>query len=317
MAKAPAPDSAEDLQPELDSLADELYALRPDDFAAARDERVRAARVDGKAALAREVARLRKPTISAWLINLVWRDQRDVMQQLFELADEMAQAQASAAGPVLRELTTQRRQIETALLRRAAALAREAGVDVSDSVVREAQETLSAALAQPEVADEVRTGRLVKPAAYSGFGTLPASRPSTTPKRETPAATPAQEAREPIDLQAAQRVRAEREKAERRAAAERRVAEARAAAETASGILAERARAADAARQRLEDFRQRVEALQEQLKRAEAEAATAEDAATAAAARRKQAESAHMDAQQSLNEAERALKEIENDGGGR
>src|SRR5581483_4276571 len=84
---------------------------------------------------------------------------------------------------------TQRRQLENAMIRQAKALAQQAGVDVGAATEREAQETLSAALAEPEVADEVRTGRLVKPIAYAGFGTLPApgaARPA--PKRVEPAA---------------------------------------------------------------------------------------------------------------------------------
>ena len=59
----------------LDEIADELYALRPDAFAEARDEEVRKARADGRQPVARELAKLRRPTLSAWLINLLWRDQ--------------------------------------------------------------------------------------------------------------------------------------------------------------------------------------------------------------------------------------------------
>src|SRR5437762_4029417 len=84
----------EDVDSDLEPLADELYGLRPEAFSAARDEAIRAARRQGKAALARELARLRKPTQSAWLVNLLWRDQREVMQQLFELANELSRAQA-------------------------------------------------------------------------------------------------------------------------------------------------------------------------------------------------------------------------------
>src|SRR6266516_999064 len=240
----------QEVDSELEPLADELYGLRPEAFSAARDEAVRAARGQGKAALARELARLRKPTQSAWLVNVLWRDQREVMQQLFELANELSRAQAEAAGPTLRALTAQRRELETALTRQAVALAEKAGVKVSDSVMREAQDTLGAALARPEVADEVRAGRLVKPATYAGFGVLP---PSTAAHRG------AESVAEPIDLQAAQRARAadqqragqasgaaedrqaveERRAAEerrateeRRAAAQRRLEAVRAAAET-------------------------------------------------------------------------------------
>jgi hypothetical protein len=155
---------------ELDKIANELYAAKPDAFAAARDEEVRNARADGRAALARELNKLRKPTQSAWLINLLWRDQREVMEQLFELAEALREAQAQASGPDLLRLTAQRRELEAALMRQARALAEKAGVSVGAAMEREAQETLAAAVAVPEVADDVRTGRLVKPAAYAGFG---------------------------------------------------------------------------------------------------------------------------------------------------
>src|SRR3979409_1796735 len=113
----------DDDQDYLARIADRLYTLRPDAFAAARDDEVRAARADGRQGLARELARLRRPTQSAWLINLLWRDQHEVMQQLFQLADELSRAQAQASGRELQSLTAQRREIEGALLRRARALA--------------------------------------------------------------------------------------------------------------------------------------------------------------------------------------------------
>jgi hypothetical protein len=53
--------SADDSR-ELDEVAVELYALNPDEFTSARDERVREARGRGDAALAREISKLRKPT---------------------------------------------------------------------------------------------------------------------------------------------------------------------------------------------------------------------------------------------------------------
>src|SRR5438309_5088298 len=176
----------QDFGPELQQIADELYTLRPDAFAAARDEQVRKAREAGRQPLARELAKLRRPTQSAWLINLLWRDQREVLEQLLELSQEISRAQAQASGSELRSLTDVRRQLEAALIRRAHSLAAEAGVSVSAAMEREAQETLAAALAQPEGADEVRTGRLVKPAAYAGFGSFTAPVPGTAPRPERP-----------------------------------------------------------------------------------------------------------------------------------
>ena len=83
---------------QIDEVAERLYALKPDEFSAARDAEVRDARQAGNRDLAREIGQLRKPTMSAWLINLLWRDQHDVMEQLFELSRELGRAQAQAAG---------------------------------------------------------------------------------------------------------------------------------------------------------------------------------------------------------------------------
>jgi hypothetical protein len=283
-----------DSQHELDVIADELYTLRPEDFAGARDARTKEARAAGNAALARELAKLRKPTLSAWLINLLWRDQHDVMEQLFELSQELSRAQAEASGPALRELTAQRRHIESALMQRAAALAKQAGANVTDSIIREAQETLTAALAEPAVAEEVRSGRLVKPAAYSGFGVLPGAQPAPPPRSAA--------SREPINIQTAQRAREEREQAQRR------VQEAREAADAAAREVAVQSRAGDAARQRHTDLQARLDLLREQLGKLGSEVAAAERDVASADQARERAEKARAAAQETLAQAEQSLK---------
>ncbi|MBV9578041.1 MAG: hypothetical protein JO057_05565, partial [Chloroflexi bacterium] len=275
-------------QAELDRVADELYALRPDDFASARDAAVRSARQAGQPALARELGKLRKPSQSAWLINLLWRDQQAVMEQLFDLAQELTQAQAAAAGAAMRELMAQRRQLETALLRRAVELGTQAGVQVSDSVAREAQTTLSAALALPEVADELRSGRLVKPASYAGFGAVGTARDASIPPRAAPIDLEAARERRratdggagtATDDDAVRRAAAQDEERRklaeqeaRRAEAERRVALARRDVERASTALDDAAQAAEDARARAHDVRQQLETLRSQLTRIEHEA---------------------------------------------
>src|ERR1051326_1973726 len=125
-----------DLQAQVDAVADVLYALSPDEFSPTRDEYIRQAREQRNQPLARELGKLRKPTQSAWLINQLWREQREVIEQLFELASELNRAQAEAAGPALRELTQQRRHLENALLQQAIGLARQKGVHVSDATAR-------------------------------------------------------------------------------------------------------------------------------------------------------------------------------------
>jgi hypothetical protein len=99
MSEAASSGKQADHERELEEIAAELYALRPDDFAGARDDQVRKARADSRKPLARELSGLRRPTMSAWLINLLWRGQRHVMEQLLQLGDELNRAQAQASVP--------------------------------------------------------------------------------------------------------------------------------------------------------------------------------------------------------------------------
>jgi hypothetical protein len=304
MSEAQSSATTTDNDPELEEIADQLYALRPEDFAAARDEHVRKAKADKKQSLARELGKLRRPTQSAWLINLLWRDQRDVMEQLFQLADELGRAQARASGRELQTLTVQRRELESGLLRHARGLAEKAGVSVSAPMEREAQETLSAALAVPEVANEVRTGRLVKPAAYAGFGAVPTGiSPTAVVEEKEPPVASRSATTEPIDLATAQRSR------EQRAAAERQVQEARGAVSAAAESLADWERAAASAEERHQELRAQLEQLEKQLRDLRVAVATAEDAAQAAARRRDQADKAHETALHTLRRAEEDLKD--------
>src|SRR5690606_34095190 len=123
------------------------------------------------------------------LVNLVRRDQPEVVDELIGLGEEMATAHTGGSPSDLHELTSRRRDLEGRLVRRARELAEEAGVPATADMAREAQETLAAALADPEAAADVRSGRLVRPVAYSGFGAaFPPMPPSTAPAEESAAA---------------------------------------------------------------------------------------------------------------------------------
>jgi hypothetical protein len=56
---------------ELTEIADELYAQPPNAFTAARDEAVARARAAGDRATATQLAALKRPTVGAWLVNVV------------------------------------------------------------------------------------------------------------------------------------------------------------------------------------------------------------------------------------------------------
>src|SRR5262245_4937791 len=318
----------------LDEIAEQLYAMHPDGFAAARDAQIKKARAEGQRELVRALGELRKPTLSAWMVNILWRNQGEAMEQLFELAEGLAAAQANASGEELRALIGHRRQFEGALLRAGELLARNEGVNVTAAMSREVQQTLAAALANPAVADEVRTGRLVKPFEPDGFGGVmvaPSAGPATRPAPPTPSpirrAPPEQAKAKPapgrgeVDaarrkqaeeeaerLRAAAAARAARERAEaaRREQAARRVREAKEAVEAADEALVDATRAAESADDLHRALLKRVERLGDQLRELEEEAAAAETTARAAARRRDRSEQAHVAALAALVEAERA-----------
>lgn len=181
---------------ELDEIVRELYVLPPTDFVAARNELVREARAAGSREIADRLQHLRRPTRSAWLVNLLARDST-AMQRLSTLGRELRDAQAELAHAELRNLAEQRRQLIADLLDRAQAHADEAGVRLSPTVMSEVEATLQAALVDLAGAMTIRNGRLVRPLSHSGFGPRPrATAPQVRSAALRPVDVPVQQASE-------------------------------------------------------------------------------------------------------------------------
>jgi hypothetical protein len=164
--------SVQMIERELDEIVRELYVLPPDDFVTARNELVRQARAAGSRDVAEHLRQLRRPTRSAWLVNLLAGDSR-AMQRLSALGRELRDAQTGLARTELRNLAEQRRQLIADLLDRTKAHAAEAGVRLTPTVLSEVEATLQAALVDLAGALTIRNGRLVRPLTHSGFGPRP------------------------------------------------------------------------------------------------------------------------------------------------
>jgi hypothetical protein len=168
-------------------VADELYALTPAEFTAARDERARQARQAGQRDDAAAIKKLARPTTSAWLVNQLSREAPDRLGRLVEVGEALEEAQRTLAGDRLRELSGQRRNVINDLLQQAAEIASRAGQPASAVVTGEVRATLEAALADSAARAAVQSGRLTKPLAYAGLGevdlsaalALPASKRTT------------------------------------------------------------------------------------------------------------------------------------------
>jgi hypothetical protein len=156
-------------------LADRLYAALPDTFVAERDKAVAEARDAGDRELAAAIAKLRKPTVAAWLVNLLALRRPDLVADLADLAGQMRAAQRDLRGDELRELSAQRRAVVSALVEQSRALAVSEQPDLARAKLPTAdvEGTLTAALADEDVAAQVRSGRLVRTIAYTGFGEVP------------------------------------------------------------------------------------------------------------------------------------------------
>jgi hypothetical protein len=151
-------------------VADELYALSPAEFTAARDERARQARAAGQRDEAAAIKKLARPTASAWLVNQLARTAPDQIARLIAVGKALEEAQRNLVGERLRELSTERRQVINELLPHATEIARQAGQPASQGTMGEVRATLEAALADARARAAVQSGRLTKALAYAGIG---------------------------------------------------------------------------------------------------------------------------------------------------
>jgi hypothetical protein len=280
----------------LDEIAGRLYELPPEDFVAARTEEAERARKAGDRELAAAITKLRKPTVGAWVVNLLAHRRPDLVRELLALATALRHAQRELRGDDLRELSLRRRETVSALARDAVGLAVASGRRRDALPAAEIEATLTAALSDPEVGEAVRTGQLTKTTSYAGFGEIPrpqlrlvqGGEPATKPRAEKRAGR-----KEPADT--LDESEDDRQSAAERRTAERRTAERRAATEQAAAERAA-AREAAAARRKREAAAHR-ELLAARSVLAEAEAArAAADRAVMSAKRRVEAAAAAVEA---------------------
>ena len=281
---------------DLDDAADELYAVSPDDFMARRTALAKQAKEDGEKLLAKQIAALRKPTRSAWLVNLVARAEPDRVGELVELGAALQQAQQAMDGDELRRLSRDRRTLIDTLARRASELGQDQGYPAPDGAIQEVSQTLQAALGDPAIAELVQAGRLHQALSYGGFGpddlasALAASMPAKT--KASAKAAPAEPDTDEVENDS-----------EARAAAEQARAEADAAREAAE----EAETAADEATSRADELADQVEELRRQLRDTETAEREARDAARAARKHYTELRRAAAAAEQAAKRAEEAL----------
>ena len=297
------------------SVAEELYALTPSEFTGSRNEWAKQTKAEDPD-LAKRILALRKPSVAAWVVNMMMRHQGEQMTQVLELGASLRQAQENLDGDALRELARQRRQLTTAVTRQGRDLAQELGQRLTEAVADQVQGTLHAAMVDQDAALAVRSGLLVSALTATGVGAadvvdsvaVPAAIGLTARPRPMPAPRRAELSAVPDLEETPDEVAAAKEAARRKA--EESVEKARDDADEARRRVRKatkrvekvQARTLQAAEE-LEEARRRVAELEHELETLDEDAVEADE-------RKERAEKRYVDAQEALEQAQDALARL-------
>jgi len=158
----------------VDEVADGLYGLPLDQFIVARNEAAKAMAASGDRNSATLVRKLPKPSMAAWLGNVLARRHSRAIDELVKLGTEFRQAQERGEGGEIRRLSTRRQELVIALLALADDEAKSAGLPPGAQARQQLAGTLDAVVADESAASEFRGGRLIAPLSHVGFGPVAA-----------------------------------------------------------------------------------------------------------------------------------------------
>ncbi|MCH6470208.1 hypothetical protein [Sinomonas terrae] len=298
---------------DLAAEASELYALLPGEFTATRNERAKAAKAEGNALLAKQIGRLPKPSTAAWAVNMLARRRADEIGNVLDLGEELRRAQDELDPASMRELGQQRHRLLSAVVREGRSVAEELGVGISDAAASEMEQTLRAAMADPDAAAAVRSGQLVRtlssngiePVDLAGAVAVPGALPEGDGRRsgaaEKPAKGGAKDAAKEAAEGAAKGATKEAEKSDRES--ERR------------GEEAERRRAEEARERERQEAQTELEEAERGAEQAAAELAEAERSVSETAARREGISKELDDLREQVAELEVQLEAVEREAG--
>lgn len=151
----------------------DLYAVEPEEFTAARNSLVKQLRREDRKDDAAAVASLRRPPATAWALNVLARDRPELVQAVLDAGQRLRSAMERAVdgdASTLRDAQLEeRRSIDTVT---AAAVARleATGRAVGDTSRRRMAATLQAAVVDPTVAEALVAGVLDADHDAPGFG---------------------------------------------------------------------------------------------------------------------------------------------------
>jgi hypothetical protein len=211
---------------------DRLFSGPLEEFTAKRDALVKRLKADKDRDAADAVAKLRKPTVAAWLVNQIAHRNRKAMERFASAADELRQAQEEAVSGQgaqhLRKAQREERQAVDELV----VIARRIGDGSSEPTFDRVRQTFETAVADPESLAAVAAGRLEKelrPGDIAGVPRGPIARKKGDGNREQRELAAARQQFQELSRQLERAKAAEAERRDEKERAEQQVRDARAA----------------------------------------------------------------------------------------
>jgi hypothetical protein len=168
----------------VDKAIGRLYAGPLDEFVARRNELARSLSKEGDREGAEGVKGLRKPSVAAWAVNQLARQEKMRLRSLFTAGERLRAAHEELLGggsaEPLERARDDERQALGQLAGAAATILEGAGHPPTEAMLDRVRDTLHAAVVDESVGELVRAGRLEKEERATGFGfaTLPAGKPA-------------------------------------------------------------------------------------------------------------------------------------------
>ncbi len=144
--------------------------MAPVRFTSTRDAMATEARDTGQKDLASSLKTLHKPSVGAWLANLLVLEQSRDVEHLVDLGAELRAPKQKLEGEQIRRVSKEKGNVVSKLVRDATSKASREGQSASAAALLELEATLDAAFADPQAAELLLQGRLSSGLHYSGLG---------------------------------------------------------------------------------------------------------------------------------------------------
>ena len=157
---------------DAEQALDELYAAAPEDFVSERKRLAATLKESGLGEDAARLAKVRKPSVSAWALNQLSRESRRDVDLLLDAGHRLREAQAGILGGAEHDAFEQARSAEREAVSRLTAEAEKllrARGSASATNLAQIADSLRVAAVSPEGRELLARGRFTQPLESQGF----------------------------------------------------------------------------------------------------------------------------------------------------